>query len=248
MDKNLSELKKLMPAEDGGAALHFDAQVDIRVKALGGDSVSALSDAYGTEKTDIVCEKQTVVCCTAAEPVLQRETVRANMLLEEGAPSPGTIVALRARPQIAQIEPVGSGTRISGILETQALYLASGSGQLCAAKQDLPFALECPFALGESDDIALEVESADASALMNDRLEVSCALRLSGTRRKEEGFSLVSSAKTVPAEKEPFGVVLYWPSEGEDLWEIGKRYRMSAARIGALNSARESSGPLIVRG
>jgi len=238
----------LRPAEDGSTALHFEAEVDLRVQAMGRDDIAALSDAYGTGPVDLKCGMQEISCCTAAEPVLQRETVRANMLLEEGAPSAGTIVAVRARPQIAQIEPAAAGTRLSGILETQALYLASGSGQLCCARQDLPFSLESPFTLSESDDIRLDVESADASALMNDRLEISCALRLSGTHRREENIALVASAQSIPAEKQPFGVVLYWPSEGEDLWEIGRRYRMSAGRIEQLNAERDGSGPLVVRG
>ena len=64
-------------------------------------------------------------------------------LLPEGAPSAGTIVAVRTRPQIGSVEPTGAGAEISGVLETRALYLASGSGALCSVKDDLPFTIAC---------------------------------------------------------------------------------------------------------
>lgn len=239
---------KLKPLEDGTMALHFDAAVDVHVQAMGEDSVSVLSDAYGTGETDLQCETGEIRYCAGVDPILHRETVRANLLLGEGAPSVSTVVAVRARPQLAQIEPIDGGSRISGLLEAQALYLASGSGALCSARDDLPFSLDLPFVLTDSDDVRLDVESADASALMNDRLEMSCALRVCGAHRREGRAQIVSSVQAKEAEKQPFSVVLYWPSEDEALWEIGKRYRMPSERIAQLNSSRQSGAPLVVRG
>ncbi|MBQ3222565.1 MAG: DUF3794 domain-containing protein [Clostridia bacterium] len=239
---------QLRQAEDGGTNLHFDAQVDIAVQAMGEDSVTVLADAYGVGPVDIACEYDPLTFCSASAPVSHRDTVRANLLLPEGAPSVGTIVAVRARPQIGSVEPAGAGAEISGVLETRALYLASGSGALCSVKDDLPFTISCPFLIGETDDIELEVESADASALMSDRMEVSCALRLSGTHREEETVRKVASAQAVPAQKKPFSVVLYWPSQEESLWEIGRRYRVPEERLAAFNANRTAAEPLVVRG
>lgn len=238
----------LQPTEDGGTSLHFRAEADITVKAMGEDSAALLSDAYGTGQTDVTCAYDEIAFCAGVEQVACRETVRANMLLPEGSPSAGTVIAMRARPQIGQTEQTAAGTKLMGILETQALYLASGSGALCSAREDLPFAIDCPFAISESDDIRLDVESVDASALMNDRLEVSCVLRAAGIHRIEETARAVSAVQTAPAEKTPFSVVLYWPGEQEDLWEIGRRYRIPSARLTALNAQRQTGDPLVVRG
>lgn len=239
---------RLRQMEDGSMALHFDADLDVRVKANGQDSVSVLADAYGTGAADIECEYRSLAYCAGVDLISHRETVRANLLLGEGAPSVSTVIAVRARPQIAQMDAIDGSTRISGLLETQVLYLASGSGALCAAREDLPFALECPCRVTEADDFHLDVESADASALMNDRMEVSCALRLSGSHRRERQERIIAAAHAVPAQKKPFGVVLYWPGEDESLWEIGRRYRMPVQRIERLNADRQASGPLVVRG
>ncbi|MDO4739102.1 MAG: DUF3794 domain-containing protein [Eubacteriales bacterium] len=239
---------RLQQAEDGGTNLHFDAEVDVRVKALGEDSVSALADAYGVGGADLRCEYAPVSFCSGVEPISLRETVRTNMMLPEGAPSPGTVIALRVRPQIGQIDSAACGSRISGILETQALYLASGSGALCSAKEELPFAIDCPVALTDSDAIELETESADATALMNDRLEVSCALHVTGAHRSEKELRLLRSAAAEPVEKTPFSVVFYWPSREEELWEIGKRYRVPMQRLAELNASRCEGEPLVVRG
>lgn len=239
---------QLRQTDEGGMALHFDAEVDIRVLAYGHDSIGVLADAYGTGESDISCEYADISYCAGIEPIAHSESIRAGLLLAEGAPSAGTVIAVRIRPQLGAPEPFEGGTRISGLLETQVLYLATGSGSLCRARGDLPFELRCPCALSEGDDISLDVDSADASALTNDRLEVRCALRLRGSHRTECACRAVSSARAVPAPEEPFGVTLYWPDEDEDMWEIGRRYRISAQRLKSLNAQRKPSAPLLVRG
>jgi len=239
---------RLQQAEDGTTNLHFDAEANVIVRALGEDEAQMLVDAYGTGENDILCEYESVSCLSEETAIAHRESVRANLLLAEGMPSAGTVVAVRARPQVGQIERDGAGSRLSGVMETQALYLASGSGALCSVKQDLPFRIECPFAIDETDDVRVDVESADASALMSDRLEISCAMRVGGVHREETSLRAVSSASVVPAGKEPFSVVLYWPSREESMWEIGRRYRIPAKRLDRLNEGRTEAQPLIVRG
>lgn len=239
---------RLASAEDGVTALRFEAETHIRVRANGKDAAMALADAYGTGETDVDCAYQTARYCAGVERVTHSETVRANMLLEEGAPQASTVIAARVRPQIAQYESKAEGTAVSGILEARVLYLAAGTGQLCSASADLPFTLACPFAVSEADSVRVEAESADAGALMSDRLEVNCALRLTGVRRIERSERIVESMTERSAKKEPFGVVLYWPEEGESLWEIGKKYRVSQTRLETLGGdAQANGGALLVR-
>lgn len=239
---------RLMQAEDGGASLHFEAEIDIGVRALGEDVTQVLTDAYGTGGCDIACEYADLACMSDASAVTHRESVRVNLLLPEGAPSAGTVIAVRARPQIGQIERSESSAVLNGVMEAQVLYLASGSGALCSVREETPFSIECPFAISDTDDIRIDVESADASALLSDRLEISCAMRVSGMHRQETHLRMVSSVSAVPVEKKPFSVVLYWPSPGESLWEIGRRYRIPGERLAKLNEERAESEPMIVRG
>ncbi len=239
---------KLQQMEDGSTALHFEAELDIRVQANLQEEIAVLCDAYGTGASDIACEYGEISICTALESSVFRENLRANMELNDAAPSVGTVIAVRARPQIAEISPTDSGARVSGLMEAQALYLASGSGEMCVARGDVAFSLDCPFAISENDDIRIEIESADATALLAQRLELSFAVQATAKIRRESAQKAVLSASAVPAKKPEFGVTLYWPAPEESLWEIGKKYRVSGARIDEINPGRKPDMPLIVRG
>ena len=241
---------QLRQGEDGATALYVRAECDVRVLSYGSDAFSALTDAYGTGEKDVRCEYRELLYCPALETVRCAETVRAELPLEEGAPSAGTVVAVRARAQIGEIEPEGQGSSVRGVIEAKALYLASGSGEPNAVRGEVPFTVYCPVPLTLEDFLRVEVESADAAAVMNDRLEVQCALRLSGTHRSEEGLRVVAETAEIPAEKQPFGVVAYWPDEGESLWEIGRRYRVPESRLRELcgGDAPKPGEALIVRG
>ena len=241
---------RLRQGEDGGTSLWVQAECDVRVQAYGSDALTVLADAYGTGESDLQCEYRDLRYCSALQSVRGAETVRADLPLDEDAPSAGTVVAVRARAQIGAVEPEGDGSSVQGVIEAKALYLAAGSGDPSAARGDIPFRIHCDGPLSAEDLLRVEVESADATAVMNDRLEVNCSLRLSGTHRADARARSVAAMSERPVEKEPFGITVYWPDEGESLWEIGRRYRVSEERLREMcgGDAPKPGEPLIVRG
>ena len=108
-----------------------------------------------------------------------------------------------------------------------------GGGDIPASAQaELPFAIDVPVELSDDSWVSLEVVSAEANALMSDRLELKTMLNICCETRRRETVTVVQDV----SEGEPLvrrsGIVILWPNEGETAWEIGKRYALPALKDG----------------
>ena len=95
---------------------------------------------------------------------------------------------------------------------------------------------------GELDDsswVTVEALSAEANALMSDRLELRCLLSISAETRVTREYSLLSDAQEGEDVKKRPGIVLFWPGCGDDIWSIGKRYNVSVEDVRAMNGGTD---------
>jgi hypothetical protein len=232
--------------EQGGSeesALTLEAGLNIRVRAYGRDCATALSGAYTTSGPALGAEQQVLNFSAGVTTLDSSQTFRGTLLLPEGAPGAGTVIATRIRPVVSEWSTEGGQTTISGILEAGVLYLPGGSERLQAARSEIPFTVTCEGVLPEGAAVRVEAVGAESSALMSDRLEIKCTLQIFGSAMRTQPMAVVDSLEEVELEPGRSGILIVWPQAGDTAWTLGERHRVAQARIGAV----EAGKPVVLR-
>lgn len=238
-------------SEDGeDAQLRAEAEVIIAVQANVRDCVKALRDLYATAGNALEIVQEEIGFCSGIERVHFSESVRGTVLLGENAPGVGMVAAVRVRPDIAEMRNENGKGRIEGLLEATILYMPGGSDLPASARAELPFAVDIPGGLTDESWMTVDVVSAEANALMSDRLEMKVMLNVSGeTRRRGETTAVQEITEGEPMARRP-GIVVVWPSEGESAWEIGKKYALPAEAVAGTGEKKrriEPGKPIVLK-
>ena len=219
---------------DGDARLTCEIEARVRVLANATDTAQALLDLYATRGSGVEAQTETLDFCAAARRAKVTESVRGTVLIGEGAPGVGTVIAAQVRPAIGAVSGEGDSGRIEGVMEVSVLYMPGGSDAPASAEAELPFSLSVPVPLEEDSIIDLRVLSAEANALMSDRLEMKIQMcAVCETRRRERIDVVEGVAEGAPIQNRP-GIVICWPDAGEDAWSVGKRYGVPSERVGEI--------------
>lgn len=224
---SIRRLQSQVEQSEDDALLRVEAELQIAVQANAKDCVGALRDVYTTEGRALIAERAQIEVCTGIDRTHVTESVRGTVLLGENAPGVGTVVAVRVRPELGQWQNENGRGRIEGVLEATVLYMPGGSDFPAAARAELPFSVETPGELNDESWITVEVVSAEANALMSDRLEMKTLLNIGCETRRRSRETVVRSVEEGEPLRRRAGIVLLWPEEGETAWEIGKRYAMA---------------------
>lgn len=217
--------------EDGDATLTCEVEVRVRVLANATDTAEALADIYATRGNAVEARRETLSLCAAANRAKVTESVRGTVLVGENAPGVGTVIATQVRPAIGEWRAENGQTRIEGVLEVAVLYVPGGSDIPASTEAELPFGMTVPMALDENAIVDMQVVSAEANALMSDRLEMKIQLSASCEARQREQAEIVESVEAGEPLRQRPGIVIFWPEAGEDAWQIGKRYGVAADRV-----------------
>lgn len=235
------------PEGDADGVLMLQADVRFDIAANVQADAKALEDAYSTSGRRLEVETQEISMVTDVRCTRQSELVRGTVMLEEGA-SVASVIAVRALPNIAQVDEEKGRSRISGVIEASVLYMPSGSDRPGAARTALPFEVIVPQELEEDSSIRLSVTSAEANALMSDRLEMKIGLNVFCETRKNEEIELARTvAEGGEIERRP-GYVICWPDAGDDAWSIGRRYAVPEEIVYAgAEGSLQPGKPLVLR-
>jgi len=226
------------------SALAIECGVQVALRVMGEEQLQVLSDAYQVSDQDLSLEREAVEVCTKQAGLTEETTYKNTLLLPEGAAPAGTVLAAHALPVIGEWRAEDQETVVEGILETTAIYLASPGAEVCSARGELPFQLRLKEELDEQAWIELEAVDAEASALMSDRLEVRCRLCARAAQCVSQMQELVVNAVQVDAPAMRSGLGLCYPQKGENVWDIARRYRVSAEQLRSMGE--EENAPLLV--
>lgn len=231
-------LRSRVDAGEGDGDMQLTCEIEVRVRVLANatDQVEALADAYATRGNRVETEDEDVRLCRAVDRAKVCELVRGTVLIGENAPGVGTVIATQVHPSIGEWRNENGQGRIEGVAETRVLYMPGGSDIPASAEAELPFSLTVPQLLNDDSLIDLQVLSAEANALMSDRLEMKLQLSVAcETRQRTEVEIVTQIAEGTPLKRRP-GIVVSWPSPGETAWDIGKRYGIPAQSIGEVEA------------
>jgi hypothetical protein len=218
--------------------LTCEIEARVRVLANATDNVKALADIYATQGNRVETKDEDVRLCRAVDRVKVCELVRGTVLIGENAPGVGTVIATQVHPAIGEWRNENGQGRIEGVAETRVLYIPGGSDIPAAAEAELPFNLTVPQALNDESLIDIQVLSAEANALMSDRLEMKLQLSVTCETRQRTDVEIVTEiAEGAPVQRRP-GIVINWPLPGETAWDLGKRYGIPADDVGEVEAGQ----------
>ena len=225
--------------DEADVDMRIEAEVNVSVKAVTASEAAALTDAYATRGPSVQIETQEITPCVAIERAQASEAFRGTLLLPEDAPGAGTVLAVRVRPVVGGWGVDAGRTTIDGVLEATVLYMPGGSDRVASAQSEMPFSLQVQGELDDSSWVTVEALSAEANALMSDRLELRCLLNVAAETRVTKEYRLLSGAQEGEDVKKRPGIVLFWPGSDDDIWSIGKRYNVSVEDVRAMNGGTD---------
>lgn len=224
--------------EDGDMRLSCEVQLRVRVLANITDSAQALTDAYATRGAALEVSREALELCAAVRCAKTNELVRGTVLLGENAPGVGTVIAAQVHPAIGEWRAENGQGRIDGVIETRVLYMPAGSELPASAEAEMPFSVTVPQALDDGSLIDIQVVSAEANALMSDRLEMKLQLCFTCETRERERVEVVSQVEEGEPVRRRAGIVMAWPEAGETAWDLARRYAVPVERVGSVEAGK----------
>ena len=229
--------------EDGDMRLACEAEVRVKVLASATDRARALTDVYATQGASLDVDHETLRLCDEASAIRVSDVVRGTVLLGENAPGVGTVIAVKATPVIGEWRAENGQGRIDGVIEARVLYIPGGSDIPASAEAELPFSVTVPQTLNDQSLVDIRVLSAEANALMSDRLEMKLNLSIACQTRRRAAVRVVEEVEEdAPVPRRP-GIVVRWPDADETAWDIGKRYAVPVDAVGEI----EAGKPVVVK-
>ena len=229
--------------EDGEMRMiGVEATLEVRVAVYEEEKVSLLADLYSLRKNCIVETEEVELSrllmqnhskCKVSEE-LQLPEVKDNIL---------QICHSSGRIQVERAEPVEGGIQMEGVLHVSFLYVK--------ADDDVPFDTwqgMIPFSyLLESRETAEDmtytvshaVEQLSVNLLGGDRIEIKAVLAFHSFVKKPVVLHNMKEVRLEPlnweeAEKGP-GIIGYIVQEGDELWDLAKRYSTTVEGIKEVN-------------
>jgi len=204
--------------------LAIQADVHFCISANLKESTKLLTDAYGLGKEDVIPQNEEINACCDVLISRSSETIRGTVMTEDGSPAIGSIIAVRAQPSIAEAAPDGDGRRMNGIIDVDVLYMPAGGDLPSTTHAELPFEMDMPQMLSDDSLVRMDIVSAEANALMSDRLEMKIGVQTYCETRKQMEYSIVKALETEEKERRKSAYIICWASEKDDAWTLGKRY------------------------
>lgn len=118
-----------------------------------------------------------------------------------------------------------------------------------SARAELPFAIDVPEKIGDESWIVVDVVSAEANALMSDRLELKTMLNVCCETRRRKTETIVQEVEEGEEMQKRSGFVILWPESGETAWDVGKRYAIpvESVKVRLKDGEIEEGKPLVLK-
>ena len=239
--------------DEGGegeeSALKIACDVNLTVRMNGQDCMTVLTDVYSTEGAMLEGTSQSIRLCGGTVSRRSQEHFKSTLLLPEGASGVGVVLAVRAHPLVSGWREENGRALAEGILEVTVLYMQAREETLAGAQAELPFEVRLDELPEQNAWVRAEASEAEATALMSDRLELRCLLKVESGQRSVTEAQVLTDVEEREAPKQCAGVGIVYPQTGDTLWTIGKKYRVSEEMLKAANGGiaqAEVGRPLLI--
>lgn len=229
--------------EDGEIRLiDWEGVLELEIRIYEENKLDILEDVYST-KCEIKPERKTAYLNRMRLKNISK--LRIDDQLEVMVPDGGVqqILLPQAAVKIDDMQPVENGIQVEGVVEIKALYLSgSVENPLGAVSGMLPFSHRIEVAGMEGDDqfeIYPQALQVSLMIIKPQHLDVKAVIDFDTIVFSQVNCQVITDLKEEPRSMEDIhrqpGMVGYIVSEGENLWQIAKRFYTTKEEICRLN-------------
>lgn len=230
--------------EDGEMRiLHVEASVEVRVAVYSEEKLDILQDLYSLRQT----VKPEIEEISASGLVMQK---MAKYKFSEELPIPELqneilqICHTEGNLKIEHTEIVADGIMAEGVLHIGFLYVRADDAapfEMWQGMVPFTYVIECSGAEPDMEyDISGMLEQLSVNLPGNGRAEVKASVGFQVFLRRPEMLRNIRSVETEPLDMEQLsrapGIVGYMVKEGDELWDLAKRYHTTTEGIKQVNS------------
>lgn len=211
--------------------------------------ISASLKACEREETDILtdcfmpgCETHTETKPITFRDVTERlsvsNTIRDTLEIPKNAPAIKSVYNIISNAEITKSQIERNRIICEGKAEICVLYLTdSAEAPICSVKKEIPFSnmTECETgADADFCDVKISVKHAGYNLNSDGNVEVRCVTVTECAPVREIKADNITEAESSPKDGRG-GIVVYFASVGESLWDISKRYAVSMSDLAEYN-------------
>ncbi|MDD3336798.1 MAG: DUF3794 domain-containing protein [Eubacteriales bacterium] len=224
--------------EEGGRTMRAEVLLGLSARATGSRDVCLLLDAYTTQGDLLLPVTKPVRRALRHHQVHTAESGKLTLLLD-GQPPARTPLRAGIRPIVTDLNRSGGKLNVEGMMEVNLLYMTDDSEVPRSYQTEEPFRMSFTCDLSCPEGMVLSPSNIEVTGITSDRVEVKYILHVSCYDVQLGDEPLVTDVAEQPSKPAEPGILLCFSQEGESLWDIAKRYRVSCDSLKRMNPALE---------
>lgn len=230
VDADAEEIGIALSAEPG--MLELDVAVYLKAHCIGHAHMQALADAYAPD-TNMTVRQEQVEQMSVVGGTSRVCNFTEGIRIPDTMPEAFRAVFAMARPTVLGVVSDNGQLSIDGIFITAIVY-QTDDGSTLGFEEDVPFTctLDAPYmADAEVAVNMLEVRTSGSGRM----LTVNYSVETRALLRELQSVTVAVDAEEAEPRARENGILVNYASEGETLWDIGKRFGVSMDQLRAWN-------------
>jgi len=228
--------------------LTVEAVINVNTKVYKDAEEEAVVDAYSPSNV-IEMGKEMVKMNEFVGKGRSNTVIKESISIGHGDPEIEKVCYVNAVPVINETRILDDKVLIEGVLETDAIYMSSFSGEpMCSLREQIPFRhfVDIPgLKLGMQCLTKCNVDSLNFSPMNSQMIELRVVISASADAYRQTDKKLVNRVEEVEGiaidpSRIP-AVTIYLVQKGDTLWSIAKRYNTTVDALVKLNSIENPS-------
>ncbi len=218
--------------------IDVETSLSLEASCISNTQINALSDVY-VPNGCCCCKQEMVERISPVKQIQQNCTVHESVRIPEGMPDAFRVTYVTARPTVLGVIDQEGMLAVDGLLITCVVY-QTDEGVVTSFEEDIPF--RCAIDAVYMVDSDVRVHTLEAHGSGSGRL-VNCVFTLEtcATLRELRYIPLAMQMEPAEPEQRDNGILIYYASAGETLWDIGKRFGVTTAQLQTWNPGKEET-------
>lgn len=224
--------------------VELDISVTAQIKATENVSVDMICDCYEPFMRTQLLKEEIELEEVVSRPHTQN-TLREMLETASGAPGVSGVYDVITKPCITKTQLQNGKLLAEGRIEAYILYLTdSNESPVYSMKKEIPFSylLDCD---SEEEDlipeIRAEVKHTSYNLNVAGEIELRCILALNANIIRRRKIEIINDVVTEQMENsDKRGIVIYFVQNGDNLWEVSKRYAIPRDEVIKFNKMDET--------
>jgi len=231
----VTDVAAALEKEGDSQTLRVEVGLSARVQALREQQEELIGDVFSDGDSLLLPSGERMSFCTGHVNEQTAESGRVQILLPEDQPRIKTVLAGFVQPVLAGAKEQDGRLQADMMIRATLVYMTEDSGIPVSYTVEEPARMAFSGGLREDDALRLSASRVEAAAVAGDRAEIRYVMTLHGQGARYRTVFAVTDVAEEPAPQSQAVLAMYRVQGDERLWDIMKRYRLSAASLQEFN-------------